>query len=351
MTIDEKAVQEYYKTHSIKETYTHFGISRQKLYGIIGYPSLRRPWLDPEQFKADLKRFKNNVPLLAKYYGITPHAIWHRRRALKLKRKQNPWSKREDNYLFMNYFQVTREEMQKKLGRTWRAIHTRATNLGLRRKSALGYTQADVARDLGLINHTNIVHWEKRLNFPVSILESGERSYSEADIYDWLESGHILRLNPDRVRPPYKQLFDTVKERFICRDELLEYGFNPTQKRHILTLSPLMIDAKNGTGSWYPRDVIFEYIIPFAPRLFAPKPHQIWLQRVFAEYRARYITTAAIKAAIPGSVGNYYYEGFPRPVCVGSYDRAAVVAWCAQHRRGAIIMERIHTFEGNPNHE
>lgn len=364
MTIDEKEVHTYYKSHTAKETMQHFGISQRLLYKIIGPTLLRRPWLEEARFRADLKLFKNNVRLLARYYGVSESVLHYRKRMYGIKRTKTLWTKKEDNYLLMNYFQVPRKEMEKKLGRSWRAIHSRAYTLGIRRRGALGYTQAEVLRDLGAKSVGAYLFWERKLGFPCTHLDSGEKAYSEADIYDWLEKGHILRLDPERVAPVYRVLFKTVQERFITRDELLCYGFNPLDKVHAKTLSPLMIQTHAQVGGIYPRDVVFDYLVPYANRLFRPKridtstypahfpkPSYEWYDLVQTTYKERYIRADVVKTIWRTTITVAYKLGFPRLVCVGTYDRKAVYEWCATHRRGPEILRRILEAEGNSTDE
>lgn len=335
-------VKAHYMQHGVVKTCAHFHIGTNRLYRIVGLPTLRRPWLDPNIFRRDLKRFKNNVQLLSKYYGLTESRIYAIMRGLKLKTTKTVWSVKDQNYLRMHYLMESKATLEKKLKRSWKAIRAHAALMGLTRKRALGYIQADVIRDLGVPEGT-LRRWMDTHGFPHTKHGKNDYSFSEADIFDWLASGHALRIRrPENVAIQYREIWKDIHTRFVSREELFSYGFDTHHKTNRAFLTQHQIHVANGEGCYYPRDVMFEYLLPRAPRLYKPRPGQDWLQSIHDAYLTRYIPTETIHAVFNTVSMAYYYQiGFPRPICTGSYDRAAVIAWCEASPRRRKFIERL----------
>jgi DNA-binding transcriptional MerR regulator len=323
-------IREYARHHTQIETRKHFGITRRQLLNAIGEITMRKPWHDPDVFAADLRKFKNNVPLLAKYYGVSESSVYSRKKRLAIPNIRKSWGKKADNYILMNIHIASLADIAKHLKRTTRAVAERARHLGISYKAALGYTNAMLAEDLQT-SSSQISTWAEKNGLPYDEHKSGHRSYDLDNVYTWLEAGNILRLiNIDKCSKQLQQMHAEAMQTYVGALELATYGFDVHNKQHARALKPHCIGRMWGFGHVYERAAIYDYVILWVPTMKTRAlPDESWFAALIADYHERYIQTnqLAVMIGVQNITGSVYAYGFPRPVKSGIHSRAEVIAW------------------------
>jgi hypothetical protein len=323
-------IREYARNHTQLETRKHFGITRKTLIHAIGDATLRKPWHDPDVFAADLRKFKNNVPLLAKYYGVSQSSVYGRKKRMKIPNIRKSWGKKHDNFILMNIHHADLEYIAKQLKRTTRAVYERAKNLGITYRAALGYTNTMLAEDLQT-NTSQISTWTDKNGLPYEDHSSGHRSYDVDAVYTWLENGNILRLgNIERCSAQLQSMHAQAMRTYVGALELQSYGFDTHQKYHARVLKQHSIGRMWGFGHVYERAAIYEYVLLWVPTMKQRAlPDETWYKGIITDFHQRYILTNELAAMIghQNITGSVYGYGFPRPVKPGIHNRAEVIAW------------------------
>jgi len=344
MSYTDREVRTYARNHTVKETLQHFGIGITTLHRIIGKVTLRRPWFDTDVLAADMRKFHNNVPLLAAYYGITASALYSRLRRLKLKGIRYAWTKKDDTYLSMNMHIMHIDEIAKKLKRTSRAVFERGRVLNISYNSALGYTCSMVAADLG-VNTEHVSHWVTHNRLPVIQHESGRRSYDITEVYNWLASGNALRLNMLHKRnTEIQEIYEQCKVDFVGALELQAYGLDTYSRVHAPALRAAYIGRAWGFGSVFLRAFVADYLVLQVPRLQQRAlPGEDWYQTIIDRFNASYITSQHIAQLIGKQVtGSVYYMGLPRPLQPGVHYKPAVIQWLQESGKYPAALEALH---------
>lgn len=343
MSYTDREVRAYLQTHTQAETREHFKMSQYRLHKIIGTARLRKPWHDTDVLLQDLRKFHNNVPLLAKYYGITDSALYARLKRYRVKGVRYAWTKKHDQFVAMNIHIMHITDIAKKLKRTTRAVCERARQLGVSYNAALGLTCTMLADELG-VNTEHISSWVKLCDMPVEVHPSGRRSYDVEAVYNWLASGHALRLpNPETLSDELQDIVAQCKRDYIGALELQAYGFSTRDRVNIKALKPAYIGRIWGYGNVYKRDFVAEYIVRCVPRLNQRAlPGEDWYQGILDRFAREYVTTQTLQRLFGKMItGNLYSAGLPRPVYNGIHNKAAVIAWLQNTGKYASVLEAL----------
>lgn len=321
-------IREYARNHTQQQTRKHFGITRKQLLHAIGDITLRKPWHDPDVFATDLRKFKNNVPLLAKYYGVSESSVYGRKRRMGMPNLRKAWGKKHDSYIVMHIHTKSAAEIGKHLKRTARAVYERAKNLGITYKSAMGYTNTMLASDLQT-STSQISTWTEKNGLPYEQHSSGHRSYDVEAVYQWLEAGNILRLgNIEHCSEDYQAMHAQAMKDYVGALELETYGFIATA--HAQALKQFVVGRMWGFGNVYKRSDIYDYLTLWVPSMkVKPLPDETWFAGLIAAFHSQYIKTSELAAMIYRDTvaGGLYRQGLPRPVKPGIHSRAEVIAW------------------------
>jgi transposase len=334
MSYTDREVRTYLQTHTQKQARQHFKISHSTICKIIGTARMRKPWHDTDVLMQDMRKFHNNVPLLAKYYGITASALYNRIRRYKVQGVRHAWTKKHDQYVAMNIHIMHVSDIAKKLKRTTRAVCERARQLGVSYNAALGLTATMLADELG-VNTEHIASWIKLCKMPVEIHPSGRRSYDIEAVYNWLAQGHALRLPyPEKLNSELQAIVEQCKRDYIGSLELQAYGFVPSERTNVQALKPVCIGRVWGYGNVYPRAYVADHLMKWVPRLNQRAlPGEDWYQGVLDRFAREYVTTQALQKLFGKEItGSLYTVGLPRPVYNGIHEKAAVIAWL--HKTG-----------------
>jgi hypothetical protein len=343
MSYTDREVRAYLRTHTQKETQKHFSIGHATLTKIIGTARMRKPWHDTDMLMQDMRKFHNNVPLLAKYYGISAGALYARIKRYHLKGVRNAWTKKHDQFVAMNIHIKHVGDIAKALKRTTRAVCERARQLGVSYNAALGLTATMLADDLG-VNTEHIWSWVKLCKMPVEVHPSGRRSYDVEAVYNWLASGHALRLpNPEKLSSELQEIVEQCKRDYIGALELQAYGFSTHERVNIKALKPAYIGRVWGYGNVYRRDFVAEYIMRCVPRLNQRAlPGEDWYQGILDRFAREYVTTQTLQRLFGKLItGSVYYAGLPRPVYNGIHEKAAVIAWLQESGKYPSALEAL----------
>lgn len=343
MKYTEREVRAYLQTHTQAETQQHFKISQYRLTKIIGTARLRKPWHDTDVLMQDMRKFHNNVPLLAKYYGITDSGLYARLKRYHVKGIRHAWTKKHDQFVAMNIHIMHVTDIAKALKRTTRAVCERARQLGVSYNAALGLTATMLADDLG-VNTENIWSWVKLCKMPVEVHPSGRRSYDVEAVYNWLASGHALRLpNPENLSSELQEIVEQCKRDYIGALELQAYGFSTHERVNIKALKPAYIGRVWGYGNVYNRAFVADYIMRCVPRLNQRAlPGEIWYQGILDRFAREYVTTQTLQRLFGKLItGSVYYAGLPRPVYNGIHEKAAVIAWLQESGKYPSALEAL----------
>ena len=329
MSYTDREVRTYLQTHTQKEAMQHFNISQYKITKIIGTARMRKPWHDTDVLMQDMRKFHNNVPLLAKYYGITDSGLYARLKRYRVKGIRNAWTKKHDQFVAMNIHIMHVTDIAKKLKRTTRAVCERARQLGVTYNSALGLTATMLADELGITTE-QIWSWVKLCKMPVEVHPSGRRSYDIEAVYNWLAQGHALRLtNPEKLNTELQEIVAQCKRDYIGALELKAYGFSIHESVNIKALKPAYIGRVWGYGNVYNRAFVADQLIRVVPRLNQRAlPGEDWYQGILDRFAREYVTTQTLQRLFGKLItGSVYYAGLPRPVYNGVHEKAAVIAW------------------------
>jgi hypothetical protein len=343
MKYTDREVRAYLREHTQKEAMQHFKISSSTISKIIGTARLRKPWHDTDILMKDMRKFHNNVPLLAKYYGITASALYARIKRYQVRGVRYAWTKKHDQFLAMNIHIMQVSDIAKKLKRTTRAVCERARQIGVSYTAALGTTSTMLAAELG-VQTEHISSWVKQCGMPVEVHPSGRRSYDIEAVYNWLAQGHALRLPcPEKLSSELQEIVAQCKRDYVGALELQAYGFVTSERSNVQALKPAYIGRAWGYGNVYNRAFVADHLMKWVPRLNQRAlPGEDWYQGVLDRFAREYVTTQALQKLIGKSItGSLYYAGLPRPVYNGIHEKAAVIAWLQESGKYPSALEAL----------
>jgi transposase len=348
---DEKELKVYVAEHGVKAARDHYKTSYERIYRIIGDPGIRRPYLDPTTLRRDLRRFEYNVRLLARYYDVHYATVYDWLRVHNIRSSKPNWSKADDAYIKEHAFDRSVSSIAKHLGRSRLAVQNRYHLLGLTVKRMLGYRIEDIAADWG-VPHAWIEQARRKHGLPYRKHASKNISYDPEAVWQWLEDGHVLRLDFDTIDKRHydlRQLYKEARKIFVTRKELFEMGYtreSNTSRKLLKLVQPIYLHGTEGYV--YRRSDIFEHMVAHRwsgnPR--ATKD-QWWYQEIIDECARRYVTSQALRYAIQAGRDisiNHPLE--PKQVHFGLYDRASVIRYLQARRSdAALTVRRLAEYE------
>lgn len=133
------------------------------------------------------------------------------------------WSMHEDEYLAKWYNAKPVPAIARALKRTTYSVSHRACRIGLVYvPSRITMTAQDVAHLVGLDTQAIIGRISNRTKHPIPHHRVGRWvEFSEADVMDWLNQGHVLCFDRAKIDPRLHRMYDAWRERVIGSAEIL----------------------------------------------------------------------------------------------------------------------------------
>lgn len=305
-------VIERHGTTSVVELASMVGRSRHAVHSfLLRYKQGRAKWRDPRP----------------------PRVVKHPR-----------WTAAEDNYLLMNYLDMSLARLAKHLKRTPTAIRIRAKVLNISNDVlARNKTRTVVAWSelLGMKRDTlNAIISRGRIKMTDLDMTVNKRFIlSESTIVDWLRRGGVFHCNETAKTPLWlKQIYREVRSQFISCHELTAIddwlaphrimarrGMDKTLRLHG-TMSGHA--RSNDKTTWYRKADIYNHLYNCGSII----PRNIkdpYIKAVWLAWESVYVATWELERHFSVKPNRIPVK----PICYGVYNRSEMVTWLRQSKR------------------